>query len=357
MSGAAAREPLELEVALAAALPEQTAEQAWLVHQLWSRRAVGLISGQPKVGKTWFGLDLAISVASGTDCLGTFRVDDPGPVLIYLAEDALPSIRERIVALCAWRRLALASLPLYVITAPSLRLDDSSDRDRLTATVARLQPRLLVLDPLIRLHSGDENDARYVSALLGFLRTLSRRHLLAVALVHHLSKKSRRQLGQALRGSSDLWAWADSSAYLTRAQHNILLTLEHRSASAPEPLALRLALGADGATPHLERAGDAPAVDAPSAPTASPPPAVRLRQILREAQCPLSRLALRQQLRINNQRLGDLLTALERDGSIVRTTAGWSLPQARPSTTHVTEPPASADAQHRFSRRLSVTGA
>lgn len=319
----------ELEVAQAAALPEQSAQDAWLVRMLWTRRAVGFISGHPKVGKTWLGLDVAISVASGTDCLGAFPVDDPGPVLVYLAEDALPRVRERLASLCALRHLALDALPLYVITAPSLRLDDDGDRQRLEATIARLTPRLLLLDPLVRLHGGDENDVRYVSALLGFLRTLSRRHQLAIALVHHLSKKSRRQLGQSLRGSSDLWAWSDSAVYLTRIPGQVLLTVEHRSAPAPDPVALVLATGPDGHSPHLERAPNSDAAPPTPAPTTPPSLAQRVRQALREATAPVSRVTLRKKLCVNNQRLGELLASMEREGSLVRDSAGWQLPSDR----------------------------
>ena len=39
--------------------------------------------------KIWLGLDLALSVATGTPCLGKYAVPQPEPVLIYLAEDAL----------------------------------------------------------------------------------------------------------------------------------------------------------------------------------------------------------------------------------------------------------------------------
>lgn len=309
----------ELPVAQAGALPAQPPDKAWLVRHLWSHLAVGLISGHPKVGKSWLGLDLAVSVASGTDCLGAFPVDAPGPVLIYLAEDPLPRVRERIASLCALRHLPLDKLPLHVITAATLRLDDPGDRDRLTATVTRLAPRLLLLDPLVRLHSGDENDARYIAQLLGFLRTLSRQHELAIAVVHHMSKKSRRHLGQSLRGSSDLWAWTDSAAYLTRARDQILLTLEHRSAPAPDPIALVLATGADGSTPHLRRASSDEA----------PPPADsladRLLRLLRAATTPVSGVALRRQLGVKNLHLSQALAALEHDHVIDRTSAGWRL--------------------------------
>lgn len=307
----------KLPVAQAGALPTQPPDKAWLVRHLWSHGAVGLISGHPKIGKSFLGLDLAVSVASGTDCLGAFPVEAPGPVLAFLAEDPLPRVRERIASLCARRHLPLGRIPLHVITAASLRLDDPGDRERLTATVTHLAPRLLLLDPLVRLHAGDENDARYIAQLLGFLRTLSRQHELAIALVHHMSKKNRRHLGQSLRGSSDLWAWTDSAAYLTRARDQILLTLEHRSAPAPDPIALILATDTGGANPHLRRASIDEAV------TPSDSLADRLLRLLRAATAPVSRVALRRQLGVKNLHLGQALTALEEDRVIARTPAGW----------------------------------
>lgn len=309
----------ELSVAQAGALPVQPPDKAWLVRHLWSHLAVGLISGHPKIGKSWLGLDLAVSVASGTDCLGAFPVEAPGPVLVYLAEDSLPHVRERIASLCALRHLPIDRIPLHVITAACLRLDDPGDRDRLTATVARLAPRLLLLDPLVRLHSGDENDSRYIAQLLGFLRTLSRQHELAVAVVHHMSKKSSRHLGQSLRGSSDLWAWTDSACYLTRDRDQILLTLEHRSAPAPEPISLVLATGVDGATPHLRCASpEQRRLPADSL-------ADRILRLLRAVTDPVSGVALRRQLGVKNLLLGQALKALEEERVIERTPTGWRL--------------------------------
>lgn len=306
-----------LHVVRAADLPAQLPEKAWLVRDLWSHLAVGFIGGQPKSAKTWLALDLAVSVASGTHCLGRFPVDQPGPALAFLAEDALPRVRERVAALCSHRGIPLATLDLHLIDAPSLRLDDPEDQALLVQAITRLGPRLLILDPLVRLHSLDENSAADISSLLGWLRALSRTHNLGIVVVHHMSKKSRRQLGQALRGSSDLHAWADSSAYLTRQQDKLLLTLEHRSSSARSPLGLQLALGPDGATPHLE-----PILES----VASPPPiADRIVHVLQEAKAPLSRVALRNKLRLNNLKLGDALTSLERDGVIARSDSGWSL--------------------------------
>ncbi len=79
-----------------------------------------------------------------------------GRVLLYPAEDALHIVRRRLEGIYAAAGAALAKLDVQVITASSLRLDLDADRARLDDTVARLKPRLLVLDPFVRLHRTDE---------------------------------------------------------------------------------------------------------------------------------------------------------------------------------------------------------
>ena len=292
-------------------------EARWLIRQVWARSGVGIVGGQPKLGKSWFGLDMAVSVASGTPCLGHFPVERTGPALVYLAEDAPGDVRSRLDALCAHRHLDLRRLDLQVITAPVLRLDQPADQERLAATLDVLKPALVVLDPLVRLHRLDENAAADMAVLLGTLRELQRTFDVAITLVHHASKKHRRRPGQALRGSSDLHAFVDSLAYLARERDALRLHLEHRSAASPDPVELRLV---QGDATHLELVAP-PAVDAPPVP-------LRDRVIERLAAAPgaLLRKELRAQLRVNNQRLGDALVALERQGRIVRGAAGWTLP-------------------------------
>jgi len=258
---------------------------------------------------------MALSVASATPCLGRFAADEPGKTLVYLAEDALPAVRSRIEGLCRHRGLDIRALDLHVITAPSLRLDLAADRERLALSLERLRPRLLLLDPLVRLHRLDENNATEVSGLLGYLRELQRAFDLAVVLVHHASKKHGRPGGQALRGSSDIHAWTDSSAYLVRSGERLVLTLEHRAAAALSPLTLRLVETPSG--PHLE-VGD------PTGPIpAAPPLAASIIEALRAAARPLARGELRAELRVNNQRLGDALAALEKSGAVQRAADGW----------------------------------
>ena len=188
-----AAEPTLLPVDPAWRLAERSEEHRWLVTGLWSEQAVGIVGGEPKCCKSFLALDLAVAVASGMPCLRRFAVSRAGRVLLFAAEDALHIVRRRLEGICAAAGLALADLDIQVITAPILRLDLDADRRNLADTVARLLPRLLILDPFVRLHRIDENASGEVAPLLAYLRELQRRHDVAVLVVHHARKGWRRR--------------------------------------------------------------------------------------------------------------------------------------------------------------------
>ncbi len=316
--------PEPLPICRLADLQEPDTTLLWLVETLWSRGAVGFVGGSPKLGKTWLALDLALSVATATPCLDQYQVCEPGEVLIYLAEDHPSFVRQRLDGLCRHRGLDLEAVPIHVITAPSLRLDLQTDRLRLTETIQRLRPRLLVLDPLVRLHRKDENHAGDVAELLDFLRQLQRAHQLAILVVHHMRKGGARKAGgQALRGSGDFHAWTDSALYLTAQRGHLLLTPEHRAAPAPDPIPLRLCSAPDGAQTYLEVLNQDEAK--PPDTQAPLPLADRLLDLLRSVSRPLTRTEIRRQVQVNNQRLGQVLAQLEAGGILTRSQQGWRL--------------------------------
>lgn len=292
----------------------------WLVDTLWARAAVGVLGGAPKCCKSWLALDLAVSVATGTPCLGTFAVDDPGPVLLYMAEDAAPVVKARLAGICRARAIDLAHAPIHVITSPALRLDRGRDQARLRHTVRAIAPRLLVLDPFVRLHRIDENDAGEVSALLGYLRTLQRQHDVAVLVVHH-ARKNGGTGGQSLRGSGDFYAWGDSYLYVRRQNGMLVLAIEHRAAPAPEPLRLELVARDDIDVHLIINSADLPPDDDARCDLDR-----LLLEALGRAARPVSRAQLRAELRVRNERLGDALVRLTNAGAIVRAGDRWSVP-------------------------------
>jgi hypothetical protein len=290
-------------------------DDAWLVEHLLSPGAC-VLGGPPKQGKTWLGCELALAVATGSPALGRFDVKRQGNVIFFGAEDDQAALRARFDAIARARGLDLTRASLFLLDVAQLRLDDRGCVARLRATIARDEPRLLVLDPFVRLARVNENDAGEVSAVLGELRAIQREHGTAILLAHHMRKSASGHKGYQLRGSGDFAAWHDSALYLSGASDRIVLHVEHRSAPAPEPLSLRLV---PGESPHLEILSDAPAV-APEEPLHA-----ALIERLSLAARPLSTAELRDAVRARKQTVTDALDALERAGRVVRRDGGWTL--------------------------------
>jgi AAA domain len=308
-----------LPVARACDLPVCPPERRWLIEDLWADEAVGIIGGEPKCGKSFLALDLVVAVAGGVPCLRRFSASRCGPVLLYAAEDALHVVRTRLEGICRAAAVTLADLPIYVITAPSLRLDLADDRQQLQATVAAVRPILLVLDPFVRLHRIDENASSDVAPLLAYLRELQRRFALAVVLVHHARKGAGTvRGGQALRGSSELHAWGDSNLYLRRVDERLFLSIEHRA--APSRSGLPLALRGGGDALALAIVDATPVLHAPP-----PSPRDKLEDVLAHTDHPLTVAELRQACRIRTAHVCQALAALTAQGRVHKTAAGYQL--------------------------------
>ena len=293
-------------------LAERAEEHHWLVTGLWGEQAVGIVGGEPKCCKSFLALDLAVAVAAGAPCLRRFVVPRAGRVLLFAAEDALHIVRRRLEGIAAAVGVALADLDIQVITTPILRLDLDADRRNLAETVARLQPRLLILDPFVRLHRIDENASGEVAPLLAYLRELQRRHGVAVLVVHHARKGGGSvRAGQALRGSSEFHAWGDSNLYLRRDGDNLSLSVEHRAAPAISPMTIELA-----------QRGDALALEVADRrePLAPPTSSLddRIEAVLAKADQPLPFADLRARCRVRTATLYQRLAALAAAGRIAK---------------------------------------
>jgi hypothetical protein len=300
-----------------AVVPE---ERRWLIEGLWAAQAVGIVGGEPKCCKSFLALDMAVAIAAGVPCLGRFPPIATGRVLLFAAEDALHIVRRRLEGIALAAGKSLDALDIQVITASVLRLDLSEDRDRLAQTVEHLRPRLLILDPFVRLHRIDENLSGEVAPLLAFLRELQRRLAVAVVLVHHARKgASKARAGQALRGSSEFHAWGDSNLYLRRTGDDLVLTVEHRA--APSFGGLHVALKNDGNALAL-RVIEAPAtIDATPATSA----VEKIERTLADAATPLSLAALRTACHIRNKSACDALATLVSEGRVRKSAAGYLL--------------------------------
>jgi len=234
----------------------------WLIEDVWPKDGVGILGGSSKLGKSLLTIEMAVSVASGQPFLGLYPVNGPGLVMICSMEGQRWLAPDRLRKVARYRvGSGTGDLQIEVLDNARLQLDDATDLRRLTATVERRRPRLLILDPLVRLHSRDENAAiGGVSSVLADLTALQRGCGVSILAAHHNRKQQRsgERPGMGLRGSSDLHAWGDSNWFLRdRGAGAVTLTVEHRAAASPEPLRLRL-VGDDDEL-HFEVLGEEPA--------------------------------------------------------------------------------------------------
>ena len=302
MNGFPTRTPVELE--------ERPRQQQWLIDTLWADEAVGIVGGEPKCGKSLLALDLAVAVAAGVPCLRHFATVRSGPVLLFCAEDAAHLVRRRLEGISRAAGTPFETLDIAVIDVDTLRLDEAGDRRSLRKTVQRIQPRLLILDPLVRLHGVDENAAADVAPILGVLRDIQRRFHTAVLVVHHARKSGATRPGQALRGSSELHAWGDSNLYLRRRDRQTLMTVEHRAARGLDDIEIELVT--DTPEPFLRLRQPPPAGEDPQPQT----PERRILQALAQADAALSQRQIRSHAATRHKTVGAVLHKLVRQGCV-----------------------------------------
>jgi AAA domain len=205
----------------------------------------------------------------------------------------------------------LRDLDIQVITVPTLRLDLAADRVSLKQTVVQLRPRLLILDPFVRLHRIDENASGEVAPLLAYLRELQREYDVAIVVVHHAKKGAGNvRAGQALRGSSEFHAWGDSNLYLRRDGDALTLSVEHRAAPTLRPMKLELAESGQALALQLVERSEAE----PAVPSSLDD---RITAVLAAAS-PIPFAELRSQCRVRAATLYERLAALTASGRIVR---------------------------------------
>ena len=184
-------------------------------------QGLALLASPPKYGKSWFVLDLCLSVAAGKPFLGrpTHKCD-----CLYLAlEDSENRLQDRI-------RKVLEGPFLEKIVAPdnffySLQASDLSNGliDQLEQFIeSRPDARLIVIDTLQKVRGalgGREGAYSQDYREVGALKAFADKHGLCVLLVHHLRKMADdSDPFNRISGTNGILGAADTAITLTRAK-------------------------------------------------------------------------------------------------------------------------------------------
>ncbi len=194
-----------------------------------------ILAGKPKVGKSWFGLSIALSVSYGIRALGKIALDAPAHVLYLALEDSYRRLQDRMMQLVGddtppekldlhikWRRglEAIADIEKYLKNYPDTKL--------------------VIVDTMQKFRSpksGAGKRSEYVEAYeeLTPLLELAHQYHVAIILITHTRKDGDCTLTggdflDSVLGSTGISGTADTIAVLTRdrTKHNAILKITGR---------------------------------------------------------------------------------------------------------------------------------
>jgi hypothetical protein len=210
----------------------------WLVSGLLASGEVVNLAAKWGVGKTWFALDLALTIADAERTTFLDRKVTHGRVIFLDEEGSEDLVRERLALLGGKSH---AAKNIYYLLHTGTRLTDPSCLASLYEAVKETGPKLVVFDSLTRFYTKlDENKANDMAELTAAILPLSRKYGASVLLVDHGTKAGSRDPGDAARGSGEKAAGVDRVWTLEGGDGG--LTLKHgktRRGKAPPPIALQ----------------------------------------------------------------------------------------------------------------------
>jgi len=172
---------------------------AWLVRGFCRPGTMVLLAGPAGSSKSWAARQLAIEAATGQgQFMGTYDIGRPMRVLVLDEDNGGVEEYRREEVICAALGVERGALTnLYRLSLANVELDRPEWQRWLRGHLLRLEPDLVILDPISEMHGGKElrEDPAFRS-LLRFLKRLKTEFSrMATVAVHHTRKPSSGDRG------------------------------------------------------------------------------------------------------------------------------------------------------------------
>ena len=183
-----------------------------------AEETITLVSGERGLGKTWFGLGIAVALSMGDKEFCGWKIDNPARCLYVDGEMSLRSFQKRLISLDYNEQRA--KTPLFIYSSAyllknrkaAINLTKPEDRDMITSFCLDDQIDVMFLDNLSSLCPGiDENVKQQYDPINQWLLSL-RFIKMAVVLIHHTGKSGTQ------RGTSAREDNIDNSILITRSR-------------------------------------------------------------------------------------------------------------------------------------------
>lgn len=196
-----------------------------------------VMGGAAKIGKSYIVINMAINIALGEPLFNAyydknkpvFPVYGARSVLYFENEIGEQKLQERLVQILGDRS---KNIPLYIKSRDmGLRMDDPAAAARMTDEVKSVKPDVTIIDPLAMFHLSDENSSQQMGAVLRVGDHWIEDHGTSIIYIHHTghpNPQAPRRGGDKLRGSTAIFAAADSIMLIDRQSGMSVIEPEYR---------------------------------------------------------------------------------------------------------------------------------
>lgn len=191
-------------------LKARAGEVSNLIPNMLSRGEIVLWYGSPKSGKTMQCQDMAASLIVGEPIFGIFPVEKPLRVIYLSYEMSAQELIQRFEIRTKGRGLENLRLDRY----RGAKFPDREIMKTIRSGTKNFRPDVVFHDPLINMHSLDENSSRDMHSVIDPIRDDAEAKGYGVILIHHTGVQKQDELtGRLLkarpRGSSAIEGCAD----------------------------------------------------------------------------------------------------------------------------------------------------
>jgi len=195
----------------------QTPLRPIIKHGILPRQCKAVLYASFKTGKSTLLEYIGMCIAGGLDLFGnTFYGTVESKVLVIQLEIPKEAYNSRIAA-SSLSQIQNVRRNFNFLTQWNLKLDTQAGYEELSEELERVQPDLLILDPLYKTISGNENSSESMGKVFDSLDILMDKHKCAL-LFSAQGRKGRVDpkfgkidMGdEELRGSTAIPAWVDS---------------------------------------------------------------------------------------------------------------------------------------------------
>lgn len=214
----------------------------YLVHGKIETPSTGLLFGDPSAGKSFLAIDLALSVACGSDWFGSFSKQG---IAIYFAGEGRHGVQRRMKA---WVEYHGAEIPENHFFVSDRRIEFTPKALKVAAAdMVEIQKKagkpiaLVVIDTLARhvAPGADENSAKDMGEFINAVDAMRDTFNCVALVVHHSGKmaKNASRGSSAIRGAMD---WEAKVKVEDKRGNRSLAFTKQKESELPPPFGFRL---------------------------------------------------------------------------------------------------------------------